>query len=880
MNRYTNKSLLLVMAAAGLAGCADEDLVNGPGRDTVKIVARMAPTVQTRTCVGGPGIDGTSTGVLWSPGDTIGVFGDSGTRNAGFVNQSTANVAEATFAGQLGAGERPQYAYYPYSPENASASATAIAGTLPMTQRFDMTSGRLEGDYKVGTPTRWDEDGSEFTFTHLFSLLRFTIDATGTPLEGERLESITLTLPDGRQLGGSFTVDATAGGAVDWTSRPEAANVLTMDWTDRPVLESGASYTGYITCAPDVHEGDEIQITVRTTQFEATFTREALMDFTANSVYTFPLTLSLFNDMEVKARPVFTSFVFAAAANESKILGKRLVNDGLLTKVIDVAGDTLAIDGTTVSGCIPYLYRFDLAPTFATPEGVTVTVDGVEQVSGTTVQDFSQPVTYTLSNGEQEAQFTVEVKNTGLPVVVLEQEGEGDTRWDAADLMVYGKEAEWAKTDKVSVYEADGTVNVDRVDAGFRLRGNSTQEYPKLPFAIKFDKKQSVLGMPKHKRWVLLANWMDRTMLRNAVAFEIAHRTAGAFNDGLGWNPRGTNVEVVYNGRHVGNYYLCEQIKIDGDRLDIKDCYEDVVEDMGEGYVTPADCGYLLEFDDGYDENCKFITNRRYLPCQLKDDVPWESSSAFRTFVEDKVNGVEDALADGDYARVYELLDMNSVIDQFFVWELTMNNEYRHPKSLYMYIDGDSKLFAGPVWDFDFQTFPNEENIVKLRPEYGITTGGNTGLITDLPDFGEWMYASSAPDAWEWGDWWVEKPSSPDKSDAPYMWYPLLFKDASFRQRVQERWATIYPALLSVAEEIRQLGEANRLSDRFNEAMWPLDGASRKGGNPQLGYLPDVNGDERMTYDEAIRNLEAVFSARLAGLNSLITSGSFVTDAK
>ena len=134
MNRYTNKSLLLVMAAAGLAGCADEDLVNGPGRDTVKIVARMAPAVQTRTCVGGPGIDGTSTGVLWSPGDTIGVFGDSGTRNAGFVNQSTANVAEATFAGQLGADERPQYAYYPYSPENASASATAIAGTLPMTR--------------------------------------------------------------------------------------------------------------------------------------------------------------------------------------------------------------------------------------------------------------------------------------------------------------------------------------------------------------------------------------------------------------------------------------------------------------------------------------------------------------------------------------------------------------------------------------------------------------------------------------------------------------------------------------------------------------------------------------------------------------------------
>lgn len=858
MNRYTNKSLLLVVAAAGLPGCADEDLVNGPGRDTVKIVARMAPAVQTRTCVGGPGIDGTSTGVLWSPGDTIGVFGDSGTRNAGFVNQSTANVAEATFAGQLGAGERPQYAYYPYSPENASASATAIAGTLPMTQRFDMTSGRLEGDYKVGTPTRWDEDGSEFTFTHLFSLLRFTIDATGTPLEGERLESITLTLPDGRQLGGSFTVDATAGGAVDWTSRPEAANVLTMDWTDRPALESGANYTGYITCAPDVHEGDEIQITVRTTQFEATFTREALMDFTANSVYTFPLTLSLFNDMEVKARPVFTSFVFAAAANEGKILGKRLVNDGLLTKVIDVAGDTLAIDGTTVSGCIPYLYRFDLAPTFATPEGVTVTVDGVKQVSGTTVQDFSQPVTYTLSNGEQEAQFTVEVKNTGLPVVVLEQEGEGDTRWDAADLMVYGKEAEWAKTDKVSVYEADGTVNVDRVDAGFRLRGNSTQEYPKLPFAIKFDKKQSVLGMPEHKRWVLLANWMDRTMLRNTVAFEVANKTAGALADGLGWNPRGVNVELVINERHVGNYFLCEKVKIDGDRIDIKDCYEDVVEG---GIADPAvgNCGYLLEFDDAMDEVNVFRTGRG-LPVMFKDEVP-ENGTLFNA-VKDKVENIESCLESGNYSSAYALLDINSVIDWFLVQELAMNDEYKHPKSAYMYIDGDGPLTAGPVWDFDWQAFSDKDRIDALR-------GGNayTGRAVN-----EWLY--SAYDLAEVGFWpWNDDPDY--LNDRPYMWYPLLFRDETFCSRVQERWPAIYAALQSVPAAIDSFAEKNRVSDSFNSAMWPLMQVKSA-----ASYSVAFNGDEDLSFDESIALMKEVYTERLEWMNSSITAGKFDKEAE
>lgn len=72
---------------------------------------------------------------------------------------------------------------------------------------------------------------------------------------------------------------------------------------------------------------------------------------------------------------------------------------------------------------------------------------------------------------------------------------------------------------------------------------------------------------------------------------------------------------------------LAEQIKIDGDRLNINDAYEDVIEDNPA--AVPADCGYLLEFDDYYDENCRFLTSNLHLPCMLKDDVPWEDGSAF-----------------------------------------------------------------------------------------------------------------------------------------------------------------------------------------------------------------------------------------------------------
>ena len=57
---------------------------------------------------------------------------------------------------------------------------------------------------------------------------------------------------------------------------------------------------------------------------------------------------------------------------------------------------------------------------------------------------------------------------------------------------------------------------------GVRLRGNSTQKLPKKPFAVKLTAKQPILGMPTHKRWCLLANWLDRSMIRNLVGFETA----------------------------------------------------------------------------------------------------------------------------------------------------------------------------------------------------------------------------------------------------------------------------------------------------------------------------------------------------------------------
>lgn len=837
----------------GLEACREDSFVQDEGKGNVTIVGRMSGDVQTRTCVDTSSPDGVA-GILWSPKDIIGVYGDKGTKNAMFESANTGNVAEAEFNGTMAAGEYPTYAYYPYSASNAAADVTALKGDLKLTQTFDMTTGKLEGDYKVGTPVFKTYEGRyEFEFEHLFSLLKFDINATGTALEGDALESIILTLPEGRRLGGKFTFDATSK-AVTWTDDVTGTNVLTMNWSDTPALASGKSYTGYITCAPEIRTGDQIKITILTQKFKAEFTRTALVDFAANTSYTFPLSLENYkNDMEVTNRPVFTSFSFEAKNNAGKILDKKLTFDGSATRPVDNVTEVLTVDRDSVIGCIPYLHDFKLKPTFAVSDGTTVKIDGMEQTSGVSEVDFSKPVLYTLSNGEETRTFTIVVTNSGLPVVVLTQSGGGSESWEEAGINVRSKDADWVETDKMAVYKADGSVDMEEAFCGIRLRGNSTQKFPKKPFAIKLVDKAPVLGMPKHKRWVLLANWMDRTMLRNAVALEVAHRTDSAYiNDGIGWSPRGTSVEVVMDGRHVGNYYFCEQIKIDGDRVDITDCYEDVEN------PTPETCGYLLEFDDAMDEVNNFRTSRG-IPCMFKDEVP--ANSEFFNYVKNKVEGIENSLNAENYEEAYKNLDINSVIDYFFIQELTFNDEYKHPKSVYMLIDGDGKLTAGPVWDFDWQTFINYDKVQAMNNKYGGTY--------DCRNTNEWLYGKSKL---------AEKPWWPGSdydyvNDQPYMWYPLLFKDANFRAKVQERWAVIYPQLLNVVAKIDEFAALNKVSEQFNYAMWPLVGLKNSVSSA-------FNGDEDMSFDEAIATMKQAYTERLEWMNSSITSGFFVTDAK
>ncbi|MDD7117284.1 MAG: CotH kinase family protein [Bacteroidales bacterium] len=880
-------ALLSVIAGAMMASCADIAEKEIIGRDTFITAVIDDGGAETRTCIDPTVYRDGVTGLLWSPKDSIGVFSESGTENARFVSNSDANVKNAVFAGTMSAV--PEYAYYPYTAENYGLAPTELKGVVGNVQNYDIVGKVLSCDWKYGSrkSDNSSEEGYRFTMKQLFSMGKLSFSADGSEFAGQNLHSVRMQVvaADGsvRRINGQFTFDATTG-SYTMTGDPQDGtdNVITLEMEGSPALSAGRSYTAYITLIPDVKEGDALVLTFNLSDYSVEFKVKFQRDLQQGFIYDFPMSFtSLAAKMaeqfgetpKVTSLPKLSALKFTVSDNAGKLLDKQLVttasSSSYSSSFKTVTEHAATIEGNNVSLVIPYLYNFNLVPQFTATAGAEVAVDGTVLESGKTEVDWAHASCLTVTKDGLTRTYDIAIRNTGLPVVVIEQSGSGDFSEKKVggtnifgsiiggtvvnkfvDFWVRGKDTEWVADDKMTVYNADGSVDMATTNCGVRLRGNSTQKLPKKPFAVKLTAKRPILGMPTHKRWCLLANWLDRSMIRNLVGFAAAKATTEAWkaesiDEGMVWNPSGKSVELVIDGRHVGNYLLCEQIKIGSKRLNINDCYEDLVADgLSSSF---EDCGYLVEFDVMQDENYKGVTSRG-ITWQLKDDVlPADYASQIGA----KIQAIEDAIKKGDFAAYSKLIDIPSFIDQWFVVELAMNREYTEPRSLYSYYNGgNDKLHAGPVWDFDRGTFQNPTEAQKMGS-------------SRVKSYDAFLSSSSK----------VSKSGGYKENQQPCLWYPLLMNDPEFVRMVKSRWSALYPYLLAVTDEIVRLGAENALSWEYDSTMWPGTAKALNAGYPS-GFS-DFAGDENLTsYEAVIQNLIGCYLARLDGMNTLITSAT------
>ena len=154
---------------------------------------------------------------------------------------------------------------------------------------------------------------------------------------------------------------------------------------------------------------------------------------------------------------------------------------------------------------------------------------------------------------------------------------------------------------KISITNA-GDMNITDKVATMKVRGNQTAGFDKKGLQIKFDKKQSMLGLnggKEFKKWVLLADAKDTTISRTALGLTMSKGVIGA--DSKVWSSDFTPVSVYLNDQYWGMYMLAEQKEVKDGRINLKEPIEKVTNpDTGKKEEVPimtTDIGYCFEMD-------------------------------------------------------------------------------------------------------------------------------------------------------------------------------------------------------------------------------------------------------------------------------------------
>lgn len=211
-----------------------------------------------------------------------------------------------------------------------------------------------------------------------------------------------------------------------------------------------------------------------------------------------------------------------------------------------------------------------------------------------------------------------------------------------------------------------------------KVRGNSSAGYPKKPYRIKLDASSEVLGLAKNKDWVLLANFLDETLLTNAIALKTASLLDMPFTNHI------IPVDVSINGVYAGSYNLTEQVETGQNRVD----------------VEPN--GQLLELDQYFDETWQFRSAQFDLPVMIH--YPKLTSETQLPPIQNQFDILTALMADPSFPEnnYLDYIDQQSIINCFVVMLMTDNEELNHPKSIFLYKPAGGKYHLGPVWDFDW----------------------------------------------------------------------------------------------------------------------------------------------------------------------------------
>lgn len=256
--------------------------------------------------------------------------------------------------------------------------------------------------------------------------------------------------------------------------------------------------------------------------------------------------------------------------------------------------------------------------------------------------------------------------------------------------------------------------------ATIKIRGKSTSGVSdKKPYRIKFETKQQILGLAgSYKKWTLIANFYDKSLIRNAVAFKVSEIMKFDFT------ARYIPVDVIMNGDYRGTYYLCDQMDVGEERINIEKMEKtDVSEpNLSGGYFLEVDGGGSFYHYTNY-KTTKGISWKLNYPDD--DDIAPQQL----TYITEKFNKFESEVYSGNV----DSLDLETY-SKFFLVEEFCGDPDAVWSSCYFYKKrNDDKFYFGPVWDFDLG-FDNDQRLTPTndKPQFAFTYGASAGTMMDF----------------------------------------------------------------------------------------------------------------------------------------------------
>jgi len=365
------------------------------------------------------------------------------------------------------------------------------------------------------------------------------------------------------------------------------------------------------------------------------------------------------------------------------------------------------------------------------PSDVTITLEGVESLTaGDIPLESGKTADFSAILGDAQKLLSPKGKKIGtltvyhgsdLPCMFLSV--------DAKQLKAVDKSKNNEITEGGVIYvEPDGTVSYHGELTSLHGRGNSTFAYKKKPYQLKLPQKVSLSGMNKGKTWLLLANYLDLSLLRNKITLDLCREI------GIPYAVDSRMVDVYINGLYNGLYLMTEKIQINKQRVNITDL-EEITREVNDkaldsyptfnektkelpifrGYEIPVDPedvtgGYILEMEKSYrlrdNIDNGFKTNKG-LSITVKE--PTCASRAQMRYIGSLFNDFHEAVwakdgvspVTGTYYADY--IDLPSFARKFLVEEFSKNYDAQ-ASSQFFFKDSDavdSRIYAGPCWDYD-----------------------------------------------------------------------------------------------------------------------------------------------------------------------------------